>query len=134
MNSKSNLDSALKCFVFFLVSQPLVYLLQASFGPLGWGIFRYYKFWFIWTPFCFPMGHIGYYMKKGKWWGDLILLPTIIWTGNSYQSYFQDFLFSYPRYILVCLFCACAMILYPVVIFENKKIRIVGAVIGAAAL
>ena len=26
MNSKSNLDSALKCFVFFLISQPLVYL------------------------------------------------------------------------------------------------------------
>ena len=27
MNSKSNLDSALKCFVFFLISQPLVYLI-----------------------------------------------------------------------------------------------------------
>ncbi len=28
MNSRSNLDSALKCFVFFLISQPLVYLIQ----------------------------------------------------------------------------------------------------------
>ena len=26
MNSKSNKDSALKCFVFFLISQPLIYL------------------------------------------------------------------------------------------------------------
>ena len=27
MNSKSPKDSALKCFVFFLISQPLVYIL-----------------------------------------------------------------------------------------------------------
>ena len=32
MNSKSNLDSALKCFVFFLISQPLVYLIQVPFN------------------------------------------------------------------------------------------------------
>ena len=32
MNSRSNLDSALKCFVFFLISQPLVYLLQVPFA------------------------------------------------------------------------------------------------------
>ena len=28
MNSKSPKDSALKCFIFFLISQPLVYLVQ----------------------------------------------------------------------------------------------------------
>ena len=28
MNSKSAIDSALKCFIFFLISQPLVYLVQ----------------------------------------------------------------------------------------------------------
>ena len=38
MNSKSNLDSALKCIVFFLISQPLVYLVQVPFSDLGWGI------------------------------------------------------------------------------------------------
>ena len=31
MNSKSALDSALKCFVFFLISQPLVYLTEVPF-------------------------------------------------------------------------------------------------------
>ena len=49
MNSKSNLDSALKCFVFFLISQPLVYLIQVPFSELGWMLFGYYKFWFIWN-------------------------------------------------------------------------------------
>ena len=32
MNSKSAKDSALKCFLFFLISQPLVYLIQVPFA------------------------------------------------------------------------------------------------------
>ena len=134
MNSKSNLDSALKCFVFFLISQPLVYLLQVPFSWQGWGLFGYYKYWFVWTVLCLPMGYIGYYMKKGKWWGYLILLPMIALTAYSYRTYFSDFLFSMPKYILVCLFCACGMVFYPVVIFEDKRIRLAGAVIGGIAV
>ena len=130
MNSKSNLDAALKCFVFFLISQPLVYLLQVPFSDQGWGLFGYYRYWFMWTVLCFPMGFIGYYMKKDKWWGYLILLPMILLTAYSYLTYFSDFLFSRPRYVLITLFCAAAMILYPVLIFDNKKIKITGAVIG----
>lgn len=134
MNSKSNLDSALKCFVFFLISQPLVYLIQVPFSAIGWGLFGYYKYWFIWTLLCFPMGFIGYYMKKGKWWGYLILLPMIVLTAESYAGYFSDFLFYMPKYILICVFCVCAMILYPVAIFDDKRIRIAGAAISAAAI
>ncbi|MBQ6335606.1 MAG: hypothetical protein IJI50_00080 [Ruminococcus sp.] len=134
MNSKSNLDSALKCFVFFLISQPLVYLIQVPFAEMGWGLFGYYKIWFIWTLLCFPMGFVGYYMKKDKWWGYLILLPMIVLTGESLFGYFSDFQFAMPRYLLISLFCAAAMILYPVFIFRNKRIRIAGAVIGAVAV
>lgn len=134
MNSKSNLDSALKCFVFFLISQPLVYLIQVPFSEMGWGLFSYYKNWVIWTVLCFPMGFVGYFMKKDKWWGYLILLPMIALTGLSLSLYFSEFQFSAPRYILITLFCAAAMILYPVCVFRNKKIRIAGAAVGAAAV
>ena len=134
MNSKSNLDSGLKCFVFFLISQPLVYLIQVPFSELGWQLFTYYRYWFIWTLLCFPMGFVGYYRKRGKWWGYLILLPMIVLTGYSYLTYFSDFLFSRPRYLLITLFCAAAMILYPVLIFDDKRIKAVGAAIGAAAV
>ena len=134
MNSRSNLDSALKCFVFFLISQPLVYLIQVPFSALGWQLFAYYKYWFIWTVLCLPMGYIGYYMKKDKWWGYLILFPMIVLTGFSYRTYLSDFLFYMPRYILICLFCALAMILYPVAIFTDRKIRMAGAAIGVMAV
>lgn len=134
MNSRSNLDSALKCFVFFLISQPLIYLIQVPFSWQGWGLFGYYKYWFIWTILCFPMGFVGYWMKKDKWWGYLILLPMIIMTAGSYSAYFSDFLFAMPRYILISVFCACAMIMYPVVIFKNRMIKKVGAIIGVVAV
>lgn len=134
MNSKSNLDSALKCFVFFLISQPLVYLLQVPFSRQGWGLFGYYKYWFIWTILCLPMGFVGYWMKKDKWWGYLILLPMLGLTAYSYLTYFSDFQFSMPRYILISLFCACVLICYPVAVFKNKKIRIAGAALGGVAV
>ena len=130
MNSKSNTDAALKSFVFFLISQPLVYLIQVPFSQYGWALFGYYRYWFIWTVLCLPMGFIGYYMKKDKWWGYLILLPMILLTCYSYLAYFAEFLFSPPRYILISLFCIAAMILYPVFIFKNGKIRKAGAAIG----
>ena len=63
-NAKSPLDSALKTFVFFLISQPLIYLLQVPFTWQGWGIFQYYKHWFILTLCTFPAAYIGWYIKK----------------------------------------------------------------------
>lgn len=130
MNAKSNLDSALKCFVFFLISQPLVYFLQILLGGQGWGLFRYYKIWFIWTLLCLPMGYIGYFIKKDKWWGYLILLPMIGLTALSYYDYLSSFTFCRPHYILTSIFCAAAMILYPIALFRNKKIQTTGAVIS----
>ena len=134
MNSKSNKDSALKCFVFFLISQPIIYLLQVPFSWQGWNLFQYYKYWFMWTVFCLPMGYIGYYMKKYKWWGYLILFPMILLVAYSYFGYLSDFLFNYPFYLLICLFCIVTMIIYPLYIFKNKIIRIVGVVISSVLI
>ena len=129
MNSKSNKDAALKCFIFFLISEPLVYLVQVPFSWQGWNLFQYYKYWFIWTCLCIPMGYIGYYIKKDKWWGYLILLPMILLTAYEYYTYFLYFLFSYPKYILISLFCIIALIIYPLLI-NNKIIKRIGLTIS----
>ena len=126
MNSKSNLDSALKCFVFFLISQPLIYLFQVPFSWQGWGLFKYYPFWGIITVFCLPMGYIGYYLKKDKWWSLLILLPMILLVALSYSQYLSEFIFNYPFYILIVLFCIATMVIYPLVLLKGKKIKIIG--------
>ena len=64
MNSRSPLDSGLKCFVFFLISQPLVYLTQIVAGQAGVSLFTYYRYWFMVTLLTLPMGYIGFFMKK----------------------------------------------------------------------
>ena len=129
MNSKSPKDSALKCFIFFLISQPLVYLVQDIINHSN--LFNtYYRFWFLLTIACIPMGFIGYYMKKDKWWGLLILIPMLLLTGEMCAGYLSDTMFSFPRHLLTTIFCMGALIIYPLAIFNNKKIRITGVVIS----
>ena len=129
MNSKSAKDSALKCFVFFLISQPLVYLVQDVINNSELFI-TYYRFWIKWTIACIPMGYIGYYMKKDKWWGLLILLPMMILLGLQLSTYLSNTIFSFPRHILTVIFCITTLIIYPLSIFNNTKFKTSGCGIG----
>ena len=130
MNSKSPKESALKCFVFFLISQPLIYLTQDIIGHTSL-FMTYYKFWVVWTLACLPMGFVGYYMKKDKWWGLLILLPILVFLGYHYNRYFTMTMYSFPRHILTTLFIVATLIIYPLFIFKNKKIKTAGVIISA---
>lgn len=131
MNSKSAIDSALKCFVFFLISQPLIYLIQVPFSELGFQLFIYYKYWFIWTLLTFPMGFIGYYIKKDKWWGLLILTPILVLLGYHYIGFLKETISFFPNHLLSTIFCIGTMILYPLVLFKNKINRIIGIIISS---
>lgn len=135
MNSNSSVDSALKCFVFFLISQPIVYLIQVPFNSLGFKIFNYYNYWFIWTLLTIPMGFIGYYMKKDKWWGILILTPMLLLLGaGSYYTYLVETLYDFPYHLLTTLFCLITMLLYPICIFDNKKNKIISFTISVVII
>lgn len=134
VNSKSPLDSALKCFIFFLISQPLVYLVQVPFNAYGWGIFRYYPAWFRWTLLTFPMGYIGWYMKKDQWWSLLILVPMLLFVGFHYTGFLRYCYSFFPYRLLSTLFCAVTMLIYPWYIFRNEKIRKTGVIISAALI
>ncbi|MBP3766326.1 MAG: hypothetical protein J6G98_04020 [Bacilli bacterium] len=129
MNSKSANDSALKCFIFFLISQPLVYLVQDIINNSNLFL-TYYRFWVAWTIACIPMGFIGYYMKKDKWWGLLILVPMLLLTGEECAGYLSNTMFSFPRHLLTTIFCISALIFYPLAIFKSKKIKITGVIIS----
>ncbi len=130
MNSKSPLDSALKCFVFFLISQPLVYLIQVPFSSLGWGLFGYYRYWFIWTILTFPMGFIGWYMKKNKWWGLLILTPVMLLLGYHLNKFTAEAGYFFPKHLLSAVFCVITLLIYPLCIFDDKKLRNAGLIIN----
>ena len=130
VNSKTPLDSALKCIVFFLISQPLVYLVQVPFNTYGWGIFRYYPGWFVWTLCTFPMGFVGYFMRKNKWWSLLILVPILFFVGYHYWSFLRETLSYFPRHLLSALFCAATLVIYPLFVFAAKRLRTIGLIVS----
>lgn len=130
MNSKSNKDSALKCFVFFLISQPLIYLCEVPFKSMGWDLFVYYKPWFIWTLLCLPMGYIGYYMKKEKWYSSLILFPMMILLGMGLSSTITNVKYSFPNHLINTIFVVASFIVYPLFLFKDKKIKCIGLAIS----
>ena len=125
MNSKSAKDSALKCFIFFLISQPLVYLIQVPFSSLGFGIFVYYKYWFIWTLLTIPMGFLGYYIKKDKWWGLIILTPILVLLGLHYKKFLGETLYSFPNHLLSMIFCVITLLTYHYVYLKIRKTELV---------
>ena len=134
VNSKTPLDSALKVFVFFLISQPLVYLVQVPFSPDGFGLFRYYPAWFQWTLLTFPMAFVGHYMKKDKWWGLLILAPMLLFLGYHYVSFFGEAVHFFPQHLMSALVCAATLIIYPLFIFKDRRIRIAGLILSILIL
>ena len=135
VNSKSPLDSALKVFVFFLISQPLIYLFQVPFSYMGWSLFGYYRTWFIWTLCTFPAAYIGWYLKKGNWLSLLILTPINILLASLGWGFFSEHLiYDFPSHLLSVLFCFGQIVVYLLVFFRGWKKRLSGAAAVAAAI
>lgn len=124
-NSKSPKDSALKCFVFFLISQPLIYLIQVPFVSMGWELFKYYKYWFIWTLACLPMGFIGYYIKKKNIISMIILLPMLLILAYMGLGYFSAMINNFPHHLLSFIACFLIIILVVLNLFDKTKYKII---------
>lgn len=132
-NCKKPLESALKTFVFFLISQPLIYLLQVPFSWLGWGIFQYYRYWFMWTLLTLPMAYIGWYIKKKNWLSVLIFAPVLAFLGYTACVCGDACIRSFPHLLIAALFCVFQIVLYVYVFFPDVMQKIVGILIPAAA-
>jgi len=120
-NSKSPKDSALKCFIFFLISQPLIYLLQVPFSWQGWRLFSYYKYWFISTLLTIPMGYIGYYIKKDNIFSIIIILPMLILLAVLGIGFFSSTLENFPHHLLSGIFCFIAIILIILGVLNKRR-------------
>lgn len=134
-NCKKPLESALKTFVFFLINQPLIYLFQVPFSYMGFGLFGYYRFWFILTLLTFPMAFVGWYVKKGSWVSLLILSPMIAILAFSGCGYVKSYLIpNPPGHIIAILFCFGQIALYLYAFFKDWKKILVGAGVTAAVI
>ena len=100
-------EAMLKCFVFFLISQPLIYIVEVRFGSLTMDMaWHYYRnIWLPATVLTLPGGLIAYYCKKQNPIGAIIL-----GLGNTLQIalgvfYFAQAISRFPRHFLSGVFC-----------------------------
>lgn len=131
MNCKKITEASLKTFVFFLISQPLIYLIEVPFVNIRWDIFQYYKYWFIVTLLTIPGAAIAYLVKKQNW-----LSVAILSVANGYLAYMSvrythTVMSSFPRHILSVVFCLGLAILFALVLLDDKKKKLVALAVIA---
>ncbi len=128
-NCKKPLESALKTFVFFLVSQPLIYLFQVPFSWQGWGLFSYYKYWFILTLATFPAALAGWFITKKNWLSVLIFAPVFALLGYTVAESGSQCIRNFPHLLVTCLFCVLQIVLYIYVFFPGILQKLVGLLV-----
>jgi len=127
-NCKKPLEAALKCFVFFLISQPLIYLVQVPFAEMGWGLFGYYRYWFLWTLTTFPLAFIGNWaINRNGVLPALILSPAILLVALEGIGEFKHS----PQYLLSGIFCVAIIIVIIMGALRNWKLRGITIILSA---
>ncbi len=131
-NCKTPLESAKKVFIFFLISQPLIYLLEVPFNSLGWGIFGFYGHWFILTVLTFPGAYIGWYITKKNWLSLLVLAPVMLFLSVTAIHCFRFTLSHFPYMLFRAFFCLAQVILYAIAFTDDLKKRLIALLVPLA--
>ena len=130
-NCKTAKEASAKTFVFFLISQPLIYLFQVPFSEQGWSLFRYYPPWFAWTVFTIPMALIGWYTRRKGLLSAVILTPMLFLLANIGVVYLQITLHAFPYELLSGIFCFAVIIVFLAVILTENKQRLTAVLLTA---
>ncbi len=127
VNCKKSWEAMLKCFAFFLISQPLVYLVEMMFGQLSFemGWYYYTSMWLPMTFLTLPGGLIAYFCKKQN-----ILGGVILGLGNTIQAVFALVYFGmamnhFPFHLLSGIVCLGSIIVMSFFIQKERKNRLI---------
>ena len=133
LNCETPLEAGVKTFVFFLIGQPLIYLLQVPFYFDGWRIFRFYPRWGVMTLLTFPGAMLAWYVKKDKLWSGLILSVATAYLSVSCVAYFRACVYHFPYGLAAGLFCGFFATAFIFVLLWNRKARLLCAGITVLA-
>ena len=134
MNCNKWWEASLKCFVFFLISQPLIYLIEVPFVDLGWDVFMYYGYWFKITILTLPGAAIAYQLKRKDWLSVIVLCVASCLLAYTAIGYFQAAASEFPRHLLSGICALGFIVFYALVFFDEKKHRLVAIAIPMTLL
>lgn len=133
MNCKKVTEAMVKTFVFFLISQPLIFLIEVPFSALGFGMFQYYKKWFIITLLTIPGSAVAFLVKRKDWLSVLSLSVANGFLGGMGAVYLKSALFEFPNHLLSAIFCVALAVFFVFVLLSDKKHRIAALAVILAA-
>lgn len=134
VNCETPKEAALKTFMFFLISQPLIYLIQVPFSSMGFSLFIYYKYWFIWTLLTIPGAYIGWFIKKDNIFSAIILSVMLVFLILLGMVFAKDMILHFPDHLISTIFCFAQVPLLIFGVFDNKKTRFMASAISALAV
>ena len=134
INCGKPLEAAFKTFVFFLISQPIVYLVQVPFNDMGFGLFGYYRYWFYLTLATFPAAFIGWFVKKDNFLAGLILSPMLVLLVMHGVGYVNTCRLNFPNHLLSAIYCFLIIPVFIFGIFTKKEPRIAAGIVTLIAL
>lgn len=129
-------ESALKIFAFFVISQPLVYLVEVLVGHLDSGQAWYY-YSSIWGPatlLTLPGGFIAFFIKKQNPLGCVVLGLGCALQVALGLSYVLQMLGNPPFHLLSALVCFGSAAVFIGGIQESKERRAATACVALAAV
>lgn len=134
VNCKVWWEASLKCFVFFLISQPLIYLIEVPFESMGWDIFQYYRFWFKMTVLTLPGAAIAFQVKRKNWLSVAVLSVANAFLACMCVDYFDTAFYHFPHHLLSSIFCLALAVFFVFVLLDDKKHRIAALTVILIAL
>ena len=123
MNAKTWKEASLKTFVFFLISQPLIYLIEVPFVSMGWEVFGYYSYWFKLTILTLPGAAIAFLVKRQDWLSVAVLSVATGYLGFKAMDDFRIMAGHFPYHMISFIFCILLAICLILVCFDDKKKR-----------
>jgi len=126
VNSKNFYTAGLKCGLFFLITQPLQFFIQALLYADNLSrVLYYFKVWLPVIILTVPGGMVAYFAKK-----ENIVGASILGLGNtieaiSFISYFNKLINNFPWHLLSTVFSITSIFVMSLVLQKKKMNRII---------
>ena len=126
-NCKNAKEAGLKCLVFFLISQPVIFLVELPSIGLDKVLYYYTKIWLPITLLTLPGGAIAFYAKKQNALGAVVLSIGNTIVALMGVSYFLKLYSAFPRHLLTVISCASIIVVLILGMQKRWKTRILSA-------
>ena len=126
-NCKNVKEAGLKCLVFFLISQPVIFLVELPSIGLDKVLYYYTKIWLPITLLTLPGGAIAFYAKKQNALGAVVLSIGNTVVALMGVSYFLKLYSAFPRHLLTVVSCAAIIAVLLMGMQQKWKTRFLSA-------